>query len=93
MKKLTYNDEDYFYEIDKDYSITYIYSSKIYDIVYSRKYVIFGPKKEIKNYKLLYKLHIDIENPKYDKDFIKSQLFIAYKWINREKEIDNGEII
>lgn len=56
-----------------------------------KKFYFFG--KEISVPRLIFRLHFNIENPNYSKDYIKKKIDEQLKFINRKKEIEKGEII
>lgn len=96
MKNLSYKEYDFLYSIfdctPHGIAETTFYENKP-RYKNRRKYYIFGPKIEVKYYKKLFILDYDIENPKYNKDDIRKDLDNHISYIERQREIEKGEIV
>ena len=100
-KKLKIKGEEFYYDINMtiyDYDAYYeTFFFKDIKHIKRKKYLIFGDyiikKKPIK----LFFVEFDVNNPKYTKEFTKKRIELAYDeytgFIEREKEIQNGDII
>jgi len=106
MKKITINNEEYFYKtffdlvIECDYCYTYFYKKKGTKMIQSRSFlrIPYGPyDKEVDNFEYQFELSIDIESPDYNKEQIKKEINNAIskkdvrEW--RKSEIEKGIII
>lgn len=94
LKKITYDNVDYLYEFTDnffDYG-TYVYESEP-TLYYAKKYIFFGPLVLKKNYKFLFSLHMNIEDASYTSTDIENKFEYQIKKINRQKEIENGNIL
>lgn len=94
LKKIIYKGETYLYEVSKNMfdGGTYVYSSTPIEYI-ERKYVIFGPKIVKVKYDYLFYTSIDIEDPCYSKKLIESKFKDRLAYYEREKEIENGNIL
>jgi len=94
LKKITYNDVTYLYEISKNIfdGGTYVYDSTPIEYL-ERKYIFFGPRVVKTKYEFLFYTHMDFELPCYNKNDIEDKFKTELKLINRKKEIEKGEIL
>ncbi len=95
MKKITFNDIEYFYESYNIYGDEYtlFYSVTDYKKTVYKKYLFFGEFIYKYKHKELFKVWIDIENPNYSKEYVKLQIEKQISIYNRQQEINNGIII
>lgn len=94
LKKIIYQDKTYLYEISYSFleSGTYVYDSTPIEYT-ERKYVFFGPRVVKTKYEFLFYLSIIIEAACYTKSDIESRFRSELKFIERKKEIENGNIL
>lgn len=72
---------------------TYFYSA-VPRIEKRKKWYLFGPIVEIKQYDCLFVMtHFNIEDPRYSKKDVLSKMQPYLKELQRKKEIERGEII
>lgn len=93
-KVIEFDGVKYLYEIVHHdmFPFTYVYSS-IPKISYRKKYLLFGPIVEVKDYEYLFDTSMDIESPYYTKEDIRQKFAYYINLINRKKEIEKGEIL
>lgn len=97
MKEIKYRGEVYYY---KSYGVESTYESfnygDSYTLVYDnptmrrRKYWFFGPFIEVVNTRYLFKLNIDIENPRHSAEDLIEAFDKALRVVYRKVEIDSG---
>jgi hypothetical protein len=94
LKKLTYNGDDYLYEIvDTDgYTGTIIYESAPIEY-WQKKFWFFGPLVLKTDYKYLFNLNFNIENSHLSKKYVQDKFNYALQVMERKRQIENGEII
>ena len=99
MKKITIEGREFFYEVRKedDYGFSFGTRTIFYDptpkIIKRKKYYFFGKDIEIRQYKSLFIMYINIESPKYSKCQTKELLTRQIQILNRKEEIERGEIV
>lgn len=109
MKKIYIDRTEYYYKIvDHSTTITEYYTTEFYtltkDTVRKRKYMFIGPIVEAPVWKEEFVVGINIEDPKYSKEYVRGRISKAIerliKDLNdeqeklvRKSEIDRGEII
>lgn len=109
MKPITINDKTFYYKVtnyrsgqyfEYFYEETSFFSSPTITIT-RKKYDLglfdwgFGPMitEEIENKSPLFKIPIDVTDPKYSKEKVKKEVEEGYRVHQRTKEIANNEII
>jgi hypothetical protein len=91
MKTIIYKGEEFQYQTYISTDNTDFYQG----IEIVPKYNIFGFKfgKLIERPKLLFTIDCNIEHPRYSKEFIRRLIRSKVKVLNRDREIQNGDII
>lgn len=105
LKEIEYNGIKYLYRVEQyscgEYGSCDCYRTIIYSSEYRtkkvRKYWLFGEYIDKKIYDKLFTLKFDVENSKYSKEEVKEAFDKKYQlWLknlNREKEIESGNIL
>lgn len=93
-KVIEFDGVKYLYElVNHDlFTFTYVYSSKP-KIRYRKKYFLFGPIVEVKEYEYLFDTNMDFESPYYSKEDVRQRFAYYINLLNRKKEIENGNIL
>lgn len=94
LKKIIYQDKIYLYEISNSFfdGGTYVYDSTPIEYT-ERKYVFFGPRVVKTKYEFLFYLHTNIEAACYTKRDIENKFISELNFLERKKEIENGNIL
>lgn len=93
-KTITYKGIEYVYEIVRgilDFR-TYVYDSTPI-VTYVKKYWLFGPLVKKVSYRYLFQIWHNIESASYSKKEVEEIFEKEVEWLNRKKEIENGEIL
>lgn len=104
MKKLKINRREFYYEIiefdDGEYGLSTGYKTIFYlyrGVKKIKKFLLFGPDKEIPIFEEVFTLHFSVEDTRYSKKEVRIELEKKIKVLEitekREAEIKNGDII
>lgn len=97
MEKINYKDQEFLYIIEEYDCGEYGYRTHFFNPVpittYRKKWYLFGPKVEEIIYEKLFTLDYSIRSPKKLKEDIQNDLDRNIKLINRQKEIEQGDIV
>lgn len=99
MKTITYNNREFLYNIttsEYDRFVVY-YNTSFYDpkpvTRMVKKYLLFGDRIRKTSYTCLFTLDYSIEDKLYSKEDVRKDIGVEVALIDRQIEIDNGEII
>ena len=93
-KVIEFDGVKYLYELvcHDLFIFTYVYSSTP-KITHRKKYFLFGPIVEIKEYEYLFDISMNIESPYYSKEDVRQKFAYYINLLNRKKEIEKGNIL
>lgn len=100
MKKITYNEDVFYYKIKEFEHGPYdVYSSfktefyKLKGFKKNKKYWVFGPIIKSPKYEFVFSIDLNIESANNTKEEIRKCVDDELIKVNRKKEIKNGEIL
>lgn len=93
MKTIKFNDRIFQYEIENDVDLYKTFFYEGYIDIKHKKYLLFGKTITKSIPKYIFTLRINIESCKYKKDQIKTMIEEKIKILERQQEIERGEII